>query len=170
MQFNRTLFNRTADAGDFSWVGVANAVATASADMSLTDYFMARADAVAAADAKFEGEYHFIGIAEGVGDSEADQIRKRYPAGKADAIATAVVGGLYIIGNEFLDLEGVDLHAGDDLEIDTGRMTLTINQRNAVYALSDDSTFFKLAKGDQIIVDGNGTAAITLLWKDRWLG
>ena len=168
--FNRAPFNRVESSGSFVWAGDAHAVATGSAILVINARMIGRADAVATAIANFDAGYSIDGIAHAVATATADQIRRRFMSGKAEAVATATAGGLYIVGNEFLILDGITLAAGDDVEIDTERMTLMINGINGIPYLTDDSTFFMLSDNDIIHIEGSGTATVTLLWKDRWLG
>lgn len=168
--FNRGPFNRIENAGDFVWSSIVNAVASASGVLRLTIYEVTKAQGIATAKASLTGTFSTEGRADAVATATADYIRKRFLSSKAEAIATGTAGTLYILGNEFLILEGLDLEIGDELEIDTERMTLMINNQNAIYALSDDSTFFNLNAGDLVAIEGSGTATVTFLWKDRWLG
>lgn len=165
--FNRGPFNRQENNGS-SWSGSAQAVSAAEAILRITKYMGGNANAVSSGLA-YAGIIHYmVGLGEAIATGVAVPIRKRYFSGHADAVAAGKAVGLYQIGTDFIALD-INLREGDDLIIDTERMTLIINNENAIYTLSDDSTFFNLAKGDFVTVSGNGTATITLLWKDRWL-
>ena len=168
--FNRGAFNRSTGSEDFVWVGSAAAAAASDAILTITNHAGGRADAIASATAAINAEYSVAGVAAGEAGTDADQIRRRYMSAQADAIGTASAGGLYLLGTETLRLEGITLQAGDDVEIDTERMTLLINGANGIPYLTDDSTFFMLSKGDVLSILGTGTATVKLLWKDRWLG
>ncbi len=168
LSFNRSAFNRQLDSAGFTWTGIADAVATGEAELRLTKYMSAKADAVATGIAEASNVHYMAATGDAVASTQADWIRKRGFIGHADAVSSGIAGSVYAVGTDFLALE-VNLHAGDDLVIDTERMTMLLNNQNAIYLLSDDSTFFELAKGDYISVSGSGTATVTLLWKDRWL-
>lgn len=62
---------------------------------------------------------------------------------------------------------------GTGVIIDTDNMTATIDGQNAIHLLSDDSAFFFLAQGENLItyMDGSGSrqANLKVMWKDRWL-
>ena len=168
LSFNRSAFNRQLDSTDFNWTGIADAVAIGEAELRLTKNMSAQADALATGIAEASNVHYMSAHGDAVASIQADWIRPHYMSGHADAVSSAVAGSIYAVGTDFLALE-VSLHAGDDLIIDTERMTMLLNNQNAIYLLSDDSTFFELAKGDYISVSGSGTATVTLLWKDRWL-
>lgn len=165
--FNQGAFNREASSIS-GWTGNAQAIATAEANLRLTKYMSGAANAVANAVAEAGTIHYMTASANAEATGTATPIRKRYMTGTADAVATGVAVSLYGIGTDYLALE-LNVHAGDDIIIDTERMTLMVNSQNAIYMLSDDSTFFDLEKDDYITVSGNGTATVTLLWKDRWL-
>lgn len=165
--FNQGAFNREAITVS-GWTGNTQANAEATANLRLTKYMSGRADAVATATAAPGTIHYMTATANAEATATAIPTRERYMSGVANAVAEGVAVSLYGIGTDFLSLE-VDIHAGDDIIIDTERMTLMVNSLNAIYMLSDDSTFFNLEKDDYITVSGNGTATVTLLWKDRWL-
>ena len=170
--FNRSYFNRQSEGETFVWSGSAQAFSEAACQVHLIKKMVSEADAAAAGSITAGIKHYAISVAPAEADGTANQIRYRYfKEGKADAVATGVAGGLYAVGTDFLQIldEKLTLHAGDELIIDTDRMTVLVNNRNAVDALSDDSTFFNLTKGDSLTIEGTGTATVTLLWKDRWL-
>ena len=84
---------------------------------------------------------------------------------RSAGVATGQVRSIY----KALDLSAITIPAGSEVRIDTERMTVMIDGINAIYALSDESRFFDLAKGDTLEINGSGQASITIVWKDRWL-
>lgn len=166
--YNREAFNRTSESESIAWKGSAQAVATAEGELRLTKYMDGEAAAVAAATATASNVHYVEGVADAVAGVRADWIRLRYFSGEADAESSASAVGLYQMGADYLGF-AVDLNAGDDLVIDTERMTVLRNSQNFIYALDDTSTFFDIGKGDIITVSGSGTATVSVLWKDRWL-
>lgn len=168
ISFNRGTFNRSSESSSSSWIGNAQAVAEAEATLRLTKYMSGEGDAVATATATASNIHYQIGTADAVATAVSDWIRVRGFDGNADAIATGSAVGVYQMGADYLAFD-INLNAGDDLIIDTERMTILRNNQNFIYALEDSSTFFDIAKGDYITVTGDGTATVTLLWKDRWL-
>lgn len=168
ISFNRGAFNRTTEGSGASWKGQTEAISTAEGELRLTKMMAGAADAVSSAAATASNLHYVDGVGDAVAESISDWIRVRYFSGQADAISEASAVGVYQMGADYLAFT-VNLKAGDDLIIDTERMTILRNNQNFIYALDDNSTFFDLAKGDYITVTGNGTATVTLLWKDRWL-
>lgn len=90
-------------------------------------------------------------------------------SGKAVVRAVCIASRLYRTIYKTLDLSEITIPAGAEIAIDTENMTLTIDGVNAIFALTDESRFFNLAKGDTLEIEGSGQATITLQWKDRWL-
>lgn len=168
ISFNRGAFNRAAENSAAGWVGSAQAVAEATGELRLTKRMSGVADAVAEAIATASNILYQEGTADAIAEAVSDWIRLRGFGGHADAIATGSAVGVYQMGADYLAFD-ISLNAGDDLIIDTERMTILRNNQNFIYALDDYSTFFNLGKGDYITVAGDGTATVTLLWKDRWL-
>ena len=168
ISFNRGTFNRAAESSATSWMGNAQAVAEATGELRLTKRMSGVADAVAEAIATASNIHYQDGTADAIAEAVSDWIRLRGFDGSADAIATGSAVGVYQMGADYLAFD-ISLNAGDDLIIDTERMTILRNNQNFIYALDDYSTFFNLEKGDYITVAGDGTATVTLLWKDRWL-
>lgn len=76
-------------------------------------------------------------------------------------------------GEEIIALNGIVLRAGEELEIDTCNMTITINGVNAMKYLEDKSKFFELNQGlNEVIYTDQSTGrpkTIDVLYKDRWL-
>lgn len=168
ISFNRSAFNRTQENESTTWSGSAEAAASAEGILRLTKTVMVLAEALSSGEGYAGLISAMVGSADALATALSDWIRKVYLIGKADALSTGIAVGVYQMGTDSLVLE-VDLRAGDELIIDTERMTAYLNNQNYVGKLSDDSTFFNLAKDDYITVSGNGTATVTLLWKDRWL-
>lgn len=76
-------------------------------------------------------------------------------------------------GEEIIALDGIILRVGEELEIDTCNMTITINGVNAMKYLEDKSKFFELNQGLNEVIytdqsEGN-QKVIDVLYKDRWL-
>ena len=166
--YNREAFNRTSESESIAWKGAAEAVAIAEGELRLTKRMDGEAAAVAAATATASNVHYVEGAADAKATASSDWIRKVYMGGHAEAVSSASAVGLYQMGADYLGF-AVDLNAGDDLVIDTERMTVLRNSQNFIYALDDTSTFFDIGKGDIITVSGSGTATVSVLWKDRWL-
>lgn len=78
-----------------------------------------------------------------------------------------------ISGEQVMRFEGLVLRPGDELVINTGDMTVTLNGKNAMEFFAADSEFITLLNGENIIEynDESGTRNISfdIIWKDRWL-
>ena len=91
----------------------------------------------------------------------------------ASVITGSVAKSAEIYGIEYISLTNLVLKPGQELIIDTDDMTATIDGQNAIHLLSDDSVFFFLAQGEDIITYAdNGTSRsinLKVMRKDRWL-
>lgn len=78
-----------------------------------------------------------------------------------------------IYGIDIISLPDLVLKPGQELIIDTDNMTVTLDGQNAIHLLSDDSVFFFLAQGEDLITyadnSGSRQANLKVMWKDRWL-
>lgn len=77
-----------------------------------------------------------------------------------------------MLGEEYIELVGVTLRPGEQLEIDTCALTATINGQNVMHLLSSDGDFFDFFPGAneiEIVATGAGTIGVDAYWKDRWL-
>lgn len=161
--YNRTSFNRSSSIV-FEWLATANAETDASAAVKIIRHLNGAVEAVAEARGVIIRVVLPSAIAEAESSSVGDYIRILF----FDATATAT--GVSTYGSITMQFPGLTMTAGDELIIDTGHMTITLNGANVIDLLSDDSEFFKLKPGENdIIVEGGTTADIKVLWKDRWL-
>lgn len=91
----------------------------------------------------------------------------------ANVVTGASVKTASVFGVDVLSLPQIVLRPGQELIIDTDNMTATIDGQNAIHLLSDDSVFFLLAQGEDIITysDNSGSRHINIkvMYKDRWL-
>lgn len=77
-----------------------------------------------------------------------------------------------MLGEEYIELVGVTLRPGEQLEIDTCALTATINGQNVMHLLSRDGDFFDFFPGAneiEIEATGAGAVAVDTFWKDKWL-
>lgn len=90
-----------------------------------------------------------------------------------DAISSMTAQTASVFGVDILSLPQIVLKPGQELIINTDDMTVTIDGENAIDLLSDDSVFFFLAQGEDIITysDSSGGRKINfkILYKNRWL-
>lgn len=65
-----------------------------------------------------------------------------------------------------------ELLPGEEIIIDTDKMTVTKNGESIVDQITSASTFFQLSPGlNDLIMEGDGSGKIDIkvIWKDRWL-
>ncbi|MEJ8786101.1 phage distal tail protein [Peptoniphilus sp. HCN-40583] len=77
-----------------------------------------------------------------------------------------------MLGQEYIELSGITLRPGEQLEIDTCALTATINGQNVMHLLSNDGDFFDFFPGAneiEIEATGAGAVAVDTFWKDKWL-
>lgn len=77
-----------------------------------------------------------------------------------------------MLGEEYIELSGITLRPGEQLEIDTCALTATINGQNVMHLLSNDGDFFDFFPGANVIeieATGAGAVAVDTFWKDKWL-
>lgn len=77
-----------------------------------------------------------------------------------------------MLGQEYIELNGITLRPGEQLEIDTCALTATINGQNVMHLLSRDGDFFDFFPGAneiEITASGAGAVAVDTYWKDKWL-
>jgi hypothetical protein len=90
-------------------------------------------------------------------------------AGKSKIILTGLADLDFWL-SEFINLTNVILAPGKTLVIDTEKMTINIDGTNIMSKLSNDSIFFDLRPGENLITyTGSKPAELRILWKDRYL-
>lgn len=91
--------------------------------------------------------------------------------GTADIVFdSSAVGSL--LGEEYLELLGVTLLPGQELEINTCDLTVTIAGENAMHLLTSEGDFFDLLPGNndiEVSATGANQVSVDAYWKDRWL-
>lgn len=91
----------------------------------------------------------------------------------ADALSGMTAQTAAVYGVDIMSLPDLVLKPGQELVIDTDNMTVTLDGRNAIHLLSDDSVFFFLAQGEDLVTySDNGNSRninLKVMWKDRWL-
>lgn len=77
-----------------------------------------------------------------------------------------------MIGEEYLEIKGIELEPGAEVEIDMCDLTVTVNGENAIHLLATDCDFFDFLPGVNevnIVARGSDSMEIRIYWKDRWL-
>ena len=91
---------------------------------------------------------------------------------ESNAISESNAKTADIYGIDIISLPELVLKPGQELIIDTDNMTVTLDGQNAIHLLSDDSVFFFLAQGEDLITyadnSGSRQANLKVMWKDRW--
>ena len=174
--FNLTQFNSTV----FDGVGKNGVPIYTVASMHMTTkgsfYAIRAVTAVAHLRAEAIGQLICIRPAEGKATiraySNGSFIRIKFVDSTINMLMLATALGYKTYGTKELELQNINLVAGDEVVINTDDMTVTINGQNATMFLTADSNFFKLKPGENLIsVDGAGKsiADAYIIWKDRWL-
>ncbi len=174
--FNLTQFNKTV----FNGVGSGGIPIYTSASMHMMATGMCFVDKAMVAVAILRAEAYgqcirfrpFDGRAEMIMVSNGNSIRFKFETAEADMVMEASALGYRTYGTKQLELQNIELHAGDEIIINTDDMTVTINGQNAVSYLTDDSDFFKLKPGENYILINGSNGAVAdayIIWKDRWL-
>ncbi|MFR6448261.1 MAG: phage distal tail protein [Peptoniphilus grossensis] len=77
-----------------------------------------------------------------------------------------------LLGEDYVEIAGLVLKPGQEVEIDMCNLTVTVNGENAMHLMSTDGDFFDFLIGDNDIeieaVGANGVQ-IDTYWKDKWL-
>lgn len=138
--YNRTSFNRSSSIV-FEWLATANAETDASAAVKIIRHLNGAVEAVAEARGVIIRVVLPSAIAEAESSSVGDYIRILFFDAMAEAVATATATGISTYGSITMQFPGLTMTAGDELIIDTGHMTITLNGANVIDLLSDDSEF-----------------------------
>ncbi len=77
-----------------------------------------------------------------------------------------------LLGEDYVEIAGLVLKPGQEVEIDMCNLTVTVNGENAMHLMSTDGDLFDFLIGDNDIeieaVGANGVQ-IDTYWKDKWL-
>lgn len=77
-----------------------------------------------------------------------------------------------LLGEDYVEIKGLVLKPGQEVEIDMCNLTVTVNGENAMHLMSTDGDFFDFLIGDNDIeieaIGANGVQ-IDTYWKDKWL-
>ena len=93
-------------------------------------------------------------ISEAVSDSAVHNFYKLvalFPE-ESNAISESNAKSADIYGIDIISLPDLVLKPGQELIIDTDNMTVTLDGQNAIHLLSDDSVFFFLAQGEDLVI------------------
>lgn len=98
----------------------------------------------------------------------------KYSESKNDTpIKITTFAGGKLGAEKYIILENMALKPGDELIIDTCKMLITINGKNAMKYLTADSEFFNLLPGNNEIQYYDESIIrdimVDITWKDRWL-
>nr|WLJ26237.1 MAG: distal tail protein [Firmicutes phage HS16] len=77
-----------------------------------------------------------------------------------------------LLGEDYVEIAGLVLKPGQEVEIDMCNLTVTVNGENAMHLMSTDGDFFDFLIGDndiEIEALGANGVQIDTYWKDKWL-
>lgn len=86
------------------------------------------------------------------------------------AIDAYAVGSL--LGEDYVEIAGIRLRPGEEVEIDMCNLTVTVNGENAMHLMSADGDFFDFLIGkNEIEIEAVGANGVQIdtYWKNRWL-
>lgn len=77
-----------------------------------------------------------------------------------------------LLGEDYVEIKGLVLKPGQEVEIDMCNLTVTVNGENAMHLMSTDGDFFDFLIGDNDIeIEAIGATGVQIdtYWKDKWL-
>ena len=77
-----------------------------------------------------------------------------------------------LLGEDYVEIRGLVLRPGQEVEIDMCNLTVTVNGENAMHLMSTEGDFFDFLIGNNDIdieAIGAGSVQVDTYWKDRWL-
>lgn len=155
--------------------GNSNLVLESNISKFLVDKYMSKAEASIELDAKANLYIRIMGI-----ESNADMEMNSKALSSNLVYASEAIGDLTIdaygvgslLGEDYVEIAGLVLKPGQEVEIDMCNLTVTVNGENAMHLMSTDGDFFDFLVGDNDIeieaVGANGVQ-IDTYWKDKWL-
>ncbi|MGI5949113.1 phage distal tail protein [Peptoniphilus sp.] len=93
----------------------------------------------------------------------------------SEAVSDLVIdaGGVgSLLGEDYVEITGLRLRPGQEVEIDMCNLTVTVNGENAIDLMSEDGDFFDFLIGDNdILIEAMGANSVKIdtYWKDKWL-
>lgn len=141
----------------------------------LVDKYISEAEVSIELDAKSNLHIRIMGI-----ESNADMEMESKALSSNLVYASEATGDMYIdaygvgslLGEDYVEIAGIVLKPGQEVEIDMCNLTVTVNGENAMHLMSTDGDFFDFLIGDNDIeieaVGANGVQ-IDTYWKDKWL-
>lgn len=141
----------------------------------LVDKYISEAEASIELDAKANLYIRIMGI-----ESNADMEMGSKALSSNLVYASEATGDMSIdaygvgslLGEDYVEIAGLVLKPGQEVEIDMCNLTVTVNGENAMHLMSTDGDFFDFLIGDNDIeieaVGANGVQ-IDTYWKDKWL-
>lgn len=141
----------------------------------LVDKYISEAEVSIELDAKANLYIRIMGI-----ESNADMEMESKALSSNLVYASEATGDMSIdaygvgslLGEDYVEIKGLVLKPGQEVEIDMCNLTVTVNGENAMHLMSTDGDFFDFLIGDNDIeieaVGANGVQ-IDTYWKDKWL-
>lgn len=141
----------------------------------LVDKYISEAEVSIELDAKANLYIRIMGI-----ESNADMEMESKALSSNLVYASEATGDMSIdaygvgslLGEDYVEIKGLVLKPGQEVEIDMCNLTVTVNGENAMHLMSTDGDFFDFLIGDNDIeieaVGANGVQ-IDTYWKNKWL-
>lgn len=141
----------------------------------LVDKYISEAEASIELDAKANLYIRIMGI-----ESNADMEMESKALSSNLVYASEATGDMSIdaygvgslLGEDYVEIKGLVLKPGQEVEIDMCNLTVTVNGENAMHLMSTDGDFFDFLIGDndiEIEAIGSNGVQIDTYWKDKWL-
>lgn len=155
--------------------GNSNLVLESKISKFLVDKYISKAEASIELDSKANLHIRITGIESNVDmemNSKALSSNLVYASEAIGDMSINAYGVGSLLGEDYVEIAGLVLKPGQEVEIDMCNLTVTVNGENAMHLMSTDGDFFDFLIGDNDIeieaVGANGVQ-IDTYWKDKWL-
>ncbi|WP_277220731.1 phage distal tail protein [Peptoniphilus vaginalis] len=141
----------------------------------LVDKYISEAEASIELDAKANFYIKIMGVKSNADmeiNSRALSTNLMYASEATGDMSIDAFGVGSLLGEDYVEIKGLVLKPGQEVEIDMCNLTVTVNGENAMHLMSTDGDFFDFLIGDNDIeieaIGANGVQ-IDTYWKDKWL-
>ncbi len=141
----------------------------------LVDKYISEAEVSIELDAKANFYIKIMGVKSNADmeiNSRALSTNLMYASESTGDMSIDAFGVGSLLGEDYVEIKGLVLKPGQEVEIDMCNLTVTVNGENAMHLMSTDGDFFDFLIGDNDIeieaIGANGVQ-IDTYWKDKWL-
>lgn len=141
----------------------------------LVDKYISEAEVYIELDAKANFYIKIMGVKSNADmeiNSRALSTNLMYASEATGDMSIDAFGVGSLLGEDYVEIKGLVLKPGQEVEIDMCNLTVTVNGENAMHLMSTDGDFFDFLIGDNDIeieaIGANGVQ-IDTYWKDKWL-